>query len=402
MVRPRLVRGSLLWLLCSLPLPACHTRSFVAGDGGLDAPGADAPSADLPGPLALDFAVTGCAHYDVGVPRCTGLAPLTVSFSPVSSAALTRFLWSFGDGTSSSSERAPTHTYALPGTYDVGVIGDGKVGSVSRTRPQLVEVSPVGAGVPCDVDAQCAKDLRCLCGAASACGPYFSRGICTSACPASGCGAGAVCAALAVPVPAAAASTPDAGTDARDGGDASPPDAGPGETRTPLCLGACTDDASCPAGLVCRALPAAGKGQGRWALACVPPSFRDVGDTCRAATGTLDDGSCATGTCADLGALGLCSAACGGGAECPAGSACATLGTGQALCLRTCSDVFLCAHDPLLRCEAPGSAGALGFQLSPPVASATFCAPRRCGTPADCEPAGTCAPLGAGGHCQRP
>jgi hypothetical protein len=131
-------------------------------------------------------------------------------------------------------------------------------------------------------------------------------------------------------------------------------------------------------------------------------ALRDVGDNCRDATGALDDDACATGRCADLGALGACSATCGPGVECPPGSACATMGNGQSLCLRTCGADFACSRDPLLRCEPAGSAGPLGFQVTPPAPGATYCAPRKCAVEPDCEPAGTCLPLGAGGHCQRP
>src|SRR5204863_5279196 len=108
------------------------------------------------------------------------------------------------------------------------------------------------------------------------------------------------------------------------------------------------DGVSCPVGLVCRALLSAGGAQARWALACVPPALRDVGQPCRDATGALDDDGCATGRCADLGALGVCSSSCAAGAECPPGSACATLGNGQSLCVRTCGRDFACDRDPLL------------------------------------------------------
>ena len=122
----------------------CRARFFTPESGGTDA-GADAPPADAPEALALDFAVTGCAQYDVAAARCLGAPPLTLSFSPVSSPSLTRFLWTFGDGTPNSTDRAPTHTYALPGTFDVTVIAAGSVGTVSRTRARLVSVGALPA-----------------------------------------------------------------------------------------------------------------------------------------------------------------------------------------------------------------------------------------------------------------
>jgi PKD repeat protein len=386
-----------------LTVGGCHTRGFGSADAGMDAPGGEATLADAPEPLALDFAVTGCAHYDVGAPLCTGLPPLTVSFSPVASPALTRFLWTFGDGTPPSSERAPVHTYVLPGAYDVSVVAEGTIGSLSRKRAHFVEVTAAGAGAPCEVAAQCGPELTCLCGTGAGCGPAFPRGLCTGLCPANGCDTSAVCVTIELPAQpdGGAGSAVDAGSDAS--GDGGPPTSDSGTLAGPaaICLGACTDDASCPAGLACRTLPAAGNSAVRWARACLPPSFREVGDSCRDAAGRLDQALCASGLCADLGALGLCSATCSAGAECPGGSACATMGNGQALCLPACLVSATCTRDPLLGCEAPGGAGALGFQMSAATAGATFCAPRRCGADAECAPAGTCTPLGVGAHCLR-
>ena len=451
-------------LLPCVALSACHTRVYAPGDGGLDASSGDAPTSDVAGTLALDFAVTGCASFDVVAERCAGAPPLTLTFSPVSSASLTRFLWTFGDGSPGSSERAPTHTYVLPGTYDVSLVGAGAAGSVSRTRAQLVVVAALATGVPCDVDAQCGNGMACLCGG-GACAPTFARGLCTSVCPTAGCGTGTVCATLDVPTRGTA--TTDAGvdvtndandattpsdaaagdaasadgdarevssidaadaaldatdaatsgaTDARAAADASTSDAAAydapaasdagggaavGSTSMPLCLATCATDTDCAVGLVCRALPAAGATQARWARACVPPILRDVGDSCRDASGALADGLCATGTCADVGALGLCSATCGIGLACPSGSACATFGDGRSLCLVTCASATICTSDPLLDCESAGAVGALSFQISPPAPAATFCAPRVCTSQADCGLAGTCAPLGVGAHCVR-
>jgi hypothetical protein len=421
------VARALLALLAASCVGACRNRGSAAGDGGADALPGDAPPGDLPGALALDFTATGCPAYlfkdtDHLHPQCSGTPPLTISLAPVSSASLTRFLWTFGDGTASSTERAPTHTYVLPGTYDVSLVAEGTVGSVSRMNDGFVFVAPLTEGSPCDVHAQCDAGLVCLCGAGRSCGPAFPRGICTRGCAASACGDRSVCATLDVPAGPArasgggatdaaaagdAATTSDATSDAAAGDAADPGDAAadaggqPGAGPQALCLAGC-DGVPCPAGLVCRTLPATGGGTARWALACVPPAFREVGETCRDASGLLTDELCATGRCADLGALGVCSAACGSGDECPAGSGCAKLGDGRSLCLRACGNDFACERDPLLRCEPAGSAGPLGFQVTPAVPDLTYCAPRKCAARSECAPAGACLPLGAGGHCQLP
>jgi PKD repeat protein len=467
MLRHGLAVSSLWAALAVCALPACHTQTS-ARDAGPDAGSGDATASDAPGALALDFAATGCAPAaaaagaDGGVAPCTGSAPLTLTFAPVGSAALTRFRWTFGDASPPSSDRAPTHTYVLPGTYDVGVVGaDDAGGSVSRTREKFVVVAANTAGAPCDVDGQCATGLFCLCGESAPCGDGFPRGLGTSACSAAACGPAAACARVDVP-PRAAPAANDAGagpadaappaSDARDAvadapidvaADAAAVDApaalAPLDARAadapatndallsvvadaaaasdagappsdaaaaavdaarapplPLCLATCAGDGDCAAGLVCRPLP--GAASGTWATVCVPPLYRPVGDPCRDAEGHLDDHVCATGLCADLGAIGLCSASCAAGATCPTGTACATFGDGRALCLLTCS-TGACTHDPLLACETGAGGGALGFTISPPAPTATFCAPRSCTSQADCAPSGTCKPLGVGAHC---
>ncbi len=184
-------------------LPLCLALSLGCRQAAGGAPPRDGGISDAAGdlfaPLTLDISVTGCPSFDVVQVVCSGAAPLTVSFAPVGSPALTTFLWTFGDGTPSSSERAPSHTYALPGKYDVGVTGQGStVGSLSQVRHQLISVEPLTTGAACDVDAQCGSGLRCLCHSGSGCGPAFSRGICSTACPTGFCGAGAVCAAFAL------------------------------------------------------------------------------------------------------------------------------------------------------------------------------------------------------------
>jgi len=187
------------------------------------------------------------------------------------------------------------------------------------------------------------------------------------------------------------------GADAAPSGDGPADEAGaPSATPAALCLAACSDDAQCATGLVCRALPGIA---GSWASVCVPPYFRSVGDSCRDARGRLDDGLCAAGLCADLGAVGLCSASCAAGNACPPGAACATFGDGRALCLASCSTRAPCTRDPLLACQPGTGAGPLGFSISPPAPMITFCAPRSCASQAECAPAGTCKPKGAVAHC---
>src|SRR5262249_37565832 len=113
--------------------------------------------------------------------------------------------------------------------------------------------------------------------------------------------------------------------------------------------------------------------------------------------GALSGTACVSGSCADLGALGLCTVSCGPNDPCPTSSACAQLGDGRALCLRACAAATDCTRDPLLACQAPGGGGALGFSVADGARGATYCAPRPCSKDIDCAPAGVCS----AGHCVR-
>jgi hypothetical protein len=335
----------------------------------------DAVSDDAqPVVLAVDFTAMGCGSYDVAKPQCRGTAPLTLAFVPITSGAITRFLWTFGDG-SESSERTPTHTYTLPGTYNVQLIGT--PGLPFQPHDGFVVVEPNGLGDGCDVDSQCERgtQLSCVCG--SGCTAAFARGICTKRCAQAACPAQAVCADLSL---GAAAGTTDA-------------------WRASLCLRACTKDDECPLGQRCRSVPAA-DAPGQWTRACFVAFPGDLGAGCRGGNGELQDDLCLGGRCADLGALGVCSIDCSQKA-CPAGTACAAFGDGRRRCLKPCADASPCHDDPLLDCVPSGGGGPLGFAVEGATATATFCAPKTCDADAVCAPAGTCVGQPTG-HCVRP
>jgi hypothetical protein len=346
------------------------------GDAGPDAAvAADGGASDVPAAVpTVDFTAVGCRELDSGKPQCRGTAPLAITFVPIPGGEVSRFLWDFGDQTRSS-ERTPTHVYALPGTYDVTLIG--APGLASQTHAAFVVVAPNPLAGPCDVDGQCAPGLTCQCGASTRCPAAFTRGFCTKPCGANDpCPAGAVCAQPGMPVPG----TPEA-------------------WRAPQCLRACERDGDCGAGQSCRLLPVAGGG---WTRACFVGFPLDVGASCRSGNGQLQDGACVTGLCADLGALGVCTRDCRQGG-CPAGSACAAFNDGRRLCLRTCGAGFDCKDDPLLACAAPGRTGKTGFTLVAGGAESTSCAPRPCEGDRDCAPAGVCPEEpGSGQHCALP
>jgi PKD repeat protein len=368
-------------LLSLLLLASCHSIPSPVVDAGPDsAPPDVALPADVgPLPLAVDFTVANCPRLDPSVPSCSGTAPFTVQFVPITTTTVSQYRWRFGDGTPDDPSAAPSHTFSTPGPFDVTLWGFGSTGIVvTKTHAGFIIVLADGIGAPCQTDQQCAPDLSCLCSAANPCTTGPIGGMCTSLCQKSDCPVGAVCTNLA--------------TAAANSGHAEP-------WQSQLCLPSCSSDADCTAGLRCRPLPGWPNGT-LWVHGCFADVPADLGGPCSDATGVRRNDLCVTGLCADLGALGLCSRNCTN-ALCPAGSDCAVFGDGRELCLVACSSSFLCDQDPLLACVAPGPS-LLGFELTTPPstgAGGAYCAPKPCASNTDCGAAGLCRADSGGGHC---
>jgi hypothetical protein len=336
----------------------------------------DATEGDTrPTVLAVDFTVIGCPKFDASVPQCRGPAPLTLTFVPITSGVVTRFLWDFGDR-SNSYESLPTHTYTLPDSYTVSLLGAPAL--VMQEHKAFIVVTPNPLGGACDLERQCETGLSCLCGSASQCPAAFARGLCVQGCGSMSCPDGAFCADLTL-----GADTPV------------PPDSWRGQH----CLRRCTSDGECAPGQSCRALPAAGAPE-KWERACFYRFPAELGSTCRGATGEPQKDLCVSGLCADLGALGICSFDCAS-RPCPTGTACATFRDGRNLCLRPCDTPEACRGDPLLACTPAGRPGPLGWDSAPGSAGATLCAPKPCDSDAPCAPAGICLGEPGGSHCVR-
>jgi PKD repeat protein len=69
----------------------------------------------------------------------SGFAPLTVQFTDASVGLISAHAWTFGDGASSSAA-SPSHTYALPGSYEVALTVVGPGGVDVETRPGWITV----------------------------------------------------------------------------------------------------------------------------------------------------------------------------------------------------------------------------------------------------------------------
>jgi PKD repeat protein len=97
----------------------------------------------LPAPesIALPYAMRPAAPVaptaDFTATPTSGPAPLAVSLADLSTGSPTGWLWSFGDG-ATSSERNPSHTYATPGVYDVSLQASNAGGSHTLVRGGFV------------------------------------------------------------------------------------------------------------------------------------------------------------------------------------------------------------------------------------------------------------------------
>lgn len=70
----------------------------------------------------------------------TGTTPLAVSFTDLTSGTRSSWLWSFGDGNTSTAQH-PAHVYAQPGAYTVRLEVGGAGGSAALTRSDYVSVT---------------------------------------------------------------------------------------------------------------------------------------------------------------------------------------------------------------------------------------------------------------------
>lgn len=326
-------------------------------------------------PRSIDFSASGCVPgMEPGSESsCSGPAPLKITFLPAASGSVDSFLWLFGDNTQSS-DTVASHTFSLPGRYDVVLVAGDKAGSVFRARPGYINVLPNALGGPCDVSAQCAPDLRCYCGSADTCSAEFTVGFCSKPCD-SGCVLGA-CVDLSL---------------SGQVDDISP-------WRTALCLATCTDNNRCTGHLQCRELPARTVPT-TWTKACFAEVPTRAGSRCRGSNGLLQQNACITGLCEDLGAYGLCTPSCTDGA-CPANTACATISGGGRRCIPRCGTAFACNQDPLLACVPEGLAGPRGFSVGGAEKDDRFCMPKACTDDGSCAPSGRCERVNNGpGNC---
>jgi PKD repeat protein len=85
-------------------------------------------------PVLTDFSAT----------PTSGLAPLAVTFSDLSSSTPSSWSWSFGDGATSTLQN-PSHTYTATGNYTVALTATGTGGPVTVTKTAYISVIPCGS-----------------------------------------------------------------------------------------------------------------------------------------------------------------------------------------------------------------------------------------------------------------
>jgi PKD repeat protein len=137
-------------VLDTLDSPTCY-RLGITGTGvtagSIDVTGTPAPANVAPNAVAT-------------VVAASGVAPFTASFSSSGSSdsdgTIASYLWSFGDGTTSTSAN-PTHTYTTAGTYSVslrvtdndGATDTSPLGSVITVAAPVIVTPPVTGGGSC-------------------------------------------------------------------------------------------------------------------------------------------------------------------------------------------------------------------------------------------------------------
>jgi PKD repeat protein len=70
----------------------------------------------------------------------SGVAPLSLNFTNLSTGSITSYAWTFGDGTSSTSAN-PAKAYTLPGVYTVSLKATGPGGSNTQTKTNYITVT---------------------------------------------------------------------------------------------------------------------------------------------------------------------------------------------------------------------------------------------------------------------
>jgi PKD repeat protein len=110
--------------------PGMYTVTLIASNGGGSSTNTQTNLITvLPPPPVASFTAS----------PTNGAAPLTVSFTDLSTGSVTGWAWAFGDGNTSMSQN-PSDIYVNPGSYTVQEIVTGNGGSSTNTQTALINV----------------------------------------------------------------------------------------------------------------------------------------------------------------------------------------------------------------------------------------------------------------------
>ncbi|MGA7797539.1 MAG: PKD domain-containing protein [Methanoregula sp.] len=91
--------------------------------------------------------VAAFGYYGNRTTEPYNMVPLAVQFEDTSTNSPTAWLWTFGDGSTSSSHN-PTHIYTSAGTYTVTLTATNAAGSNTTPEPGIITVSGVATSPP--------------------------------------------------------------------------------------------------------------------------------------------------------------------------------------------------------------------------------------------------------------
>jgi PKD repeat protein len=122
----------------SFAIPGTYTVSLNATNAG----GSDSQTRTEY--IAVNSAAIPLAVTNFSADLTSGVAPLIVTFTDLSTNAPTSWNWSFGDDSlENATEQNPVHTFANPGTYTISLNATNVNGSDTKIRSKYISVAPV-------------------------------------------------------------------------------------------------------------------------------------------------------------------------------------------------------------------------------------------------------------------
>jgi PKD repeat protein len=136
--------------------------SWIFGDGGVSTLSNPSHTYNSAGSFGVELTVTGpggtfsisqdayvMVNPAPGVPTAdfsaditSGIVPLQVTFTAVTTGTVDTWAWNFGDGGTAASGPVVSHTYITPGRYPVSLVVSNGNGSFTVSKPGYIFVLP--------------------------------------------------------------------------------------------------------------------------------------------------------------------------------------------------------------------------------------------------------------------